>query len=478
MSDIHLPSNPEPDGGEDQPEVRLELTRAGVEQVLSLYSQEQGAGFRDKAFGLRLEDFEQAIRERRRMLVVGLALGVALGLGVLLVSTPLYPVSAQVVLERHEISSDATSVSPGSAGSAFVATQAQVLESPSIIADAVASIPRASHLDEDDDAVLDAVEAIVATPVSSTQVVALGYLGPDPAHGVQLLNAIVESYRSSLRREERQSQSQKLAAKQTEIDVLESEARAVEERVEKLRVEYGILGSVEDAAATQAAIVRDQTDRLTATRSERMALEKRLATGGEQLAILDPATRNLQEQLWEAEAELARVRLTLTAEHPAVEQAQHQVNVLRSQLRRSSRATPDALRRDIEAAKGLEAELLEAYTAERERLAAIESHRREETLLLTELDRIRAMIDVRRAELLDQRLVTRLAESGESGITARIIEAPAPPLSAAWPRPKFVLAIGAVVGLAGGFVAALLSLRREARWTPAPRPLTSRPERR
>lgn len=469
MSDFHLPNPTDPDDLEGQPEVRLELTRAGVQQVLSLYSQEQESNRSEFEFSLRLEDLQEAFRERRRMVGIGLGAGIAFGCLVLLMSTSLYPVTAQVVLERHEVLSNSIGGETGSGGSAFIATQAEVMHSPSVISAAVASIPRAAHLDEEDDAVADAVESVQAAPVTGTQVVALGYLGPDADHGVRLLGAIVAAYRGVLRDNEQQSQNQKLRAKQAEIEMLDLEVENVELQIDALRTKHRMLGTAEEAAAAQSALLEDHTAQLTGIRNQRIALENRLATGGEQLAILDPATRSLQEQLWQAEAELSRVQLTLRSRHPAVERAQQEVTVLRNQLRANSQATPDALKRDIEAARGLEAQLGIVYELERERMAEIEGYRRDEEDLLVAVGRIREMSDVRRSELLDQRLVARLAESGEVGITARLIEAPTLPEEPTWPKPKLVLPATAIIGLFGGFVAAIISLRRSrGEWLSGP----------
>lgn len=463
LSDPHLPSPSDSNGDEQQPEVRLELTRAGVQEVLSLYSQEQRSQPDEPVFSLTLEDLEQAIRERRQMLIGGAVAGLVLALLVWAISTPLYPVSAQVVLERHDMT---RAESPGratSAGSSFVATQAEVMQSESVLGDALSRLPRAGHLDEDDDALADAVEAVSASPVSGTQVVALGYLGPDPQHGVALLEGIVDAYRRALRANEVAVQREKLRAKQAEIGVLEDEALALEARLAALRLEKGSVGSADDTAQAQSDLLRDLVAQLTQVRNDRIALENRLQTGGDQLAILDPATRSLQEQLWAAEAELARVQLSLTPRHPAVEAAQREVAVLKQQLAQSSKATPSALKRDIEAARGLEAQLTELYETERSRMTAIERDRREESLLLDELARVRQLSEARRAELLDQRLVSRLAESGELGITARMIAPPTLPSGPVWPRPALLLIAGVGLGLAVGLVAAIVALRRERR---------------
>ncbi len=461
MSDSQLPT-PAPGSEDDerQPEVRLELTRTGVQEVLSLYSQEQRSGPDEPTFSLRFADLEAAVRERRRMLGYGALAGALIGLLIALASTPLYPVTAQVVIERQE-STAAEGSTRASGGSSFIATQAEVMQSDSVISEAVAAIPRAEHLDEDADPVADAAAAVQASPVSGTQVVALGYLGPDGAHGVALLEAIVDAYRNVLRRDEASRQSEKLRAKQAEIAVLDEEAIELEDKLAALRLENGTFGSAEDTADAQTVLLRDLASQLTDVRNERIALENRLATGSDQLAILDPSVRSLQEQLWEAEAELSRVRLSLTPRHPSVEAAQREVTVLKRQLEESSKATPDALERDIEAARGLEAQLSDVYEAERKRMASVERDRREESLLLEELERVRALSDERRGELLDQRLVTRLAETGELGVHARMIESPSLPEAAVWPRPGFLFVVGTLLGAFIGLVAAVVSLQRE-----------------
>lgn len=466
MSD-HLPSPSGPRDPDKQPEVRLELTRAGVEQVLSLYSQEQGARREAGGFTLRFEDIERAIRERRQMLVVGLLAGLVVGALIVTLSSPLYAVSAQVVLERRDAPRSASAESAGSAGSAFIATQAEIMGSRSVVEAAVASLPRPGHLEPEADATKSALEAVVATPVSGTQVVSLGYLGPDAPYGIRLLEAIVEQYRKTVGELERQSQQEKLSAKQVELDLLDQEVAELEKKLDALRSANDVAGTGDDAAEAQSAVLRDQAQQLAQVRSQRIELETRLASGSEQLAILDPATKELQDQLWRAEAELERIQLTLMPQHPAVEAAQRNVDALRKQLAATAGATPAALRRDLQATRALERELEAAERQERGRMGRLEGYRREEKTLVAELEKVREMADVRRNELIDHRLLTRLAEAGEVGVSARIIAAPALPEEATWPRTKLIVAACALLGLGVGFVAALISLQRSRpTWSP------------
>ena len=467
MSEHHLPSTTDDDG--HSPEVKLELTRAGVQQVLALYAGEAETPQSEPTFNVTFEDCMRVLEEQRRWLFFGLGGGLLLGALILFLSTPIYPVSAQVVVERHDVTTSRPVVGPGGGGSAFVATQAEVMQSHSVIASAVDALPRAPYLDDEDDAIASALESVVASPVSGTQVVALGYLGPDAHYGVNLLAAIVEAYRGTLRANESASQNQKLEAKQSEIDALAGEALGIEEKLDAMRIANGIVGSGDEAVAAQAVVLEGLNQQLADARSQRITLENRLAAGGDQIAILDPATRSLQEQLWQAEAALARAKLTLMPAHPAVEAAQRDVDVLKRQLRSSSKATPGAIRRDIKSFAGLETQLRGVYADESKRMAELESYRRKENILVAELDRVREMGDARRRELLDQRLLGRLAESGDTGITARMIEDPRVPEGPAWPKPRLVMAVTLFLGLCGGFVGGLLSLRKEEEkiWTTA-----------
>jgi uncharacterized protein involved in exopolysaccharide biosynthesis len=63
-------------------------------------------------------------------------------------------------------------------------------------------------------------------------------------------------------------------------------------------------------------------------------------------------------------------------------------------------------------------------------------------------------------DVSDQRLVAQLAQAGDVGIGARIIAKPVVPDEPVWPKKKFVLLAGTVLGLTVGFVFALISLRR------------------
>ena len=74
---------------------------------------------------------------------------------------------------------------------------------------------------------------------------------------------------------------------------------------------------------------------------------------------------------------------------------------------------------------------------------------------------MQAQADEWRRELFNQRLVSRLAEAGDVGVGARIIEEPLVPDNPVWPKEKLIMAVGGMVGLLLGFALGLFSLHRQ-----------------
>jgi protein tyrosine kinase modulator len=466
MDDKSLPGDPRDDQENHQPEVRLELTQAGVRQVLSLYAEESAA--RDTGYQFSLDDLLTAIQQKWKQIAAWALLGCLLAGMVSFFATPLFSVTAQVVIEQQDPMEAAFGRSSGN--SAFVATQAEILHSRSVIENAVANLAPSPATDvkaEDFNPVDDALEAVQASAISGTQVVALSYLGKDPIYGANLLTAIVDAYRHKFNADEIYMQQQRLQAKEDEYETLLKELEALESKLYTTRAEGFGGGSAEEAVAAQTQILRDQTERLGIVRQQRLALESQLLAGAVDISYDDPITRGLQEQLVQAEAELTRVSQTLKRGHPTVDAAQREVNLLRAQLTRSQQATPDALRKEIAASQALETQLQAVLAAEREKLLQAERSRRAEQLVMGELEQLHNLVDERRKALLDQRLLARMADAGEAGINARMIADPVQPEEPTWPNVPLILFIGLVTGSAIGLLLAVVSVirRKERSWT-------------
>jgi uncharacterized protein involved in exopolysaccharide biosynthesis len=419
-----------------------------------------GPGVAPVTPGFTLNDVKQVFRRKYLAVLAGALVGLVLTAAILARTEPVYSVSAKVVITRQDpgelVNTDAGSPT-------FIATQAEVMSSLGVVAKAVESLPRPDHLKPDADAVAAAHSAVQASAIKSTRVIALAYLGPDGEYGAALLRSMVDAYASELRDATRSSQAQALNTKAAELDALLKEIASQEAQVAELRAVNNIIGTADEAAAAQSALLRDQTDELTQVRSRRAELESRLATGGGGGAnVADRNRQALQEDLRLAEAELARVSRKLTAEHPTVVAATNNVEILREQLAASDQV---ALADQVTEAARYEAELTALVSQSRRRLEAIESHRRDENELLTELARNRALADGWRQELSELRMGAQMAETGNVGVNVRFADAPVAPDDPIWPRPKQMLPAGLVAGAIAGFLFGLVSLRRRGAGT-------------
>ena len=141
------------------------------------------------------------------------------------------------------------------------------------------------------------------------------------------------------------------------------------------------------------------------------------------------------------------------------------MRLLRAQLDNTSQASPQALEREIAAARGVEQALLLGLEQSNAELADFERLRRAETRVIDELEQTRGLMEIRRRALLDQRLFAHLAGAGEVGVTARIIEEPVQPFAPTWPNSPLVLAICGAIGLLIGIFWAVFSFRaRQMDW--------------
>jgi uncharacterized protein involved in exopolysaccharide biosynthesis len=427
---------------------------SGPEEIVGLYQHTPGV------FDITLRDLLDVLKNRRLYLVIGLVAGVELAMLMLVLTTPLFAVSAQLVITQQ---APGQLIDTDSGSSAFIATQAEVLHSPTVVREAVASLPRPSYLDPESDAVASALEAVNASAITGTRVIALAYLGADPNYGADLLNSMVDVYLAQVRDSTQTDQANLLDTQDAELDQLLNEIAEAEALIKELRQKNAIIGTADEAASAQAMLVAEQVQALTVARSKRIELESRFATGGGGIVEQDPLRRSLREELRQAESELAIARETLTYEHPAVVAAERNVQVLQAQLKSSVGASQYSLRQQIDEATRLEKELALIEEKSRKRLEVVESHRREENKLLIALARMQSQADQWRRQLFDQRLIASLARKGDVGIGARLIEKPVVPKEPVWPKDKLVLVAGGIFGLVIAVVLALISLRRQQR---------------
>jgi succinoglycan biosynthesis transport protein ExoP len=437
------------------PDLLPEIVRAVANEFIGVF---QPPAPPPPVFGFTLANVIETIKWRPLFLLIGLVVGVELAALMLAMAKPLYAVSAQVVITQQ---APGQLIDTDSGSSAFIATQAEVLHSLTVVQAAVATLPRPSHLEPEDDAVADALDAVDASAISGTRVIALGYLGADASYGAELLAAMVDVYVAEVRDTAHSGQGSLLETKGSELEVLLQDIEQHESQINELRGVNAIIGTADEAAAAQSAQLEDHVEKLAEARNRRIELESRLASGGATPIADNPVRIALQDDLRQAQSELAMASIMLTGEHPTYVAAKRNVDVLQAQLASTVGGSRSDLRQQIDGTARQEAELTTIVEKSRKQLEGIELLRRDDNKLLAELTRMQTQADEWRRELFDQRLVAKLAKTGDVGIGARMIAAPVVPDEAVWPKKKPMLFVGAVLGLAVGFVFALVSLRRK-----------------
>lgn len=441
-------------------EVAQDRSTAELQRVLAAWVQAVEIPSTDTRGMLPGLDVRAVLARFWWLLLLGVLAGVASAALALQWFAPLYRVDAQVLIGRQDVAAEdaGTGSLLGAGSSAFIATQAQLMQSRWLLERAVERVPVPVRPAQPLQAAVDTVRS---SPVSGTQTVSLAYLGPDPAWGSALLQAIVAAYDTYLRDTEARARAGRVAAKEEEIALLRAQAQRLDEELRGAREAAGVPGSAADALAALRRQAETELERLAEVRERRITLESRLqAGGGEWLGAIEGADRGLAQQLQQAQAELARRRRTLTAAHPAVQAAEREVAALEEQLSRVQGTQPDQLRREVASVRLLEARLEAAHGESLARLAALERLHDREDSLLRQRDELQARVERGLNELLDQQVAVRLAQTGELGVSVRLIAAPMVPAAPVWPRPALLLPLGALAGVA---LAALLAFALHAR---------------
>ncbi len=457
--------------GETSPDVRLELRDATGRQIWSLYSQDsQTLDAGESPLSFLLRELPGLLQRGRRALIAGAVIGGSLGAVYLAVASPIYLIKSLVQLERRA-SSLGDYALVGGGGAEFLATQAEVMDSPPIIGQAV----RATWVEPDPDArglvarlkrqirsafgaeaELDpllaatqaAVDALSATPVVQTNVMAITYRTDAPEQGVRVLGAVIDSYRKHIRGIESSGHESALAILQAREQQLASELRSLEARFIELRAEGGSLGDDDNALSVQKSRLEEYARLAVQAESRRIELEDRFAAARSRGSAQVGGRR---DQVRDAELALAELRAKLGPRHPDLQAASERFELLRRQQAPSANLELGDLRQQLDAAQDTEARLRALYTREFDKGKGLESHRLVEQQLRAQIESMReAHLEVQGLLQEKQLLVSALA-GNDAGTIIRVLEAPSLPEEAIWPLPIPVLLAFTLLGLLGAF---------------------------
>jgi uncharacterized protein involved in exopolysaccharide biosynthesis len=178
--------------------------------------------------------------------------------------------------------------------------------------------------------------------------------------------------------------------------------------------------------------------------------------------VLDGA-RRLQEDLWRAEARAGELEQRYSSDHPELRAVQEQILALRNQLAESQKAAPQAIERDLSAARETERRLQSLYDSEFERGKSLDTHRMKEEGLLAEIERVSRLHQEALSRLQERELVLKSIAEGDGGVVVNILDGPSGSDAPMWPQPMLVFLCAAIVGIGSGLGLTLVLDRARAR---------------
>jgi len=425
----------------------------------------------------------EAARHGRRTLLIGALVGLGFGAAYLFVADSIYVVKTLLHVELRKSVIHDYDARPGST---YVGTQAEVLQSPTMVAEAIRTIgfpeteepgflgraldrirslnPFAGEEDFDpvQAAVLATLPALQASPVVGTDVLAVTLRTDAPERGVQFLDALVESYQHYVRANESDAQREGLELLRQREASLSAQIAQLSQQYENKESEVRSLGDSENALTVSRISLEEHARARVESQRRRIDLENELASLREQANAQVAPSREILDELVRAEASLSEMKSRLSERHPDVVLAEQRVAGLRQQVQVGTRARVDQLDRETRAARRTEAALAGLYAKEWDKIKALEVERAAMQKLGDERGRLE---EERRGVLTlmgEKELSVLAAQGGEnSGTLVRMLQAPTVPPDAVWPLPIPVLVACSFVGMIGGLGFALFSQWRE-----------------
>lgn len=440
-----------------RPKARLEVQKDSDRPSWAFYTRPSRPTYNDEGGGLTLLEMQDLLRRSRWHMLIGALIFAVLAAAYLKLATPIYSVGAQLLVQRQSVLANQGERQSGTA--LFLATQAEIISSPLVIAAALDELPQAwryALAGEGRDAVGVVASLVSATPVKGTNVLSLRYIGPSPDEGQSILKAVIGSYQNLMRDLDRTDHRK-------DLEVLAAYEATLRQQLEERNDQYSerhaanaLAGAGPDGESMHESLLDRLSNELVAARARRIKLEN------EQFALNEHghlstdrresrSRENLVEQLWRVEVKSEELRAAYGDEHPGVSAANQEVAALRRQLEKLKRQERAALEGEVEAARSTEVRLSEVYRQEIERAKGIEARSFEQRKLKDEIDLLaanhqRALADLRREELTQRGLA-----EGRARVSIQVLRPPTSPTSPMWPQPVLVVApsvtIGALLGL-------------------------------
>ena len=420
------------------------------------------------------------------MVVLSGLVGIALGIGYLMVTPPVYEAKTVMQVEQQEpaivtianaLREDLTTVDviktieqnlTSTALLLRVAKATKLLQDPRFTVERKSLLSKATELFNETEPATPTDQSLIRTMSDRTKIalrrgtrlIDVTFRAQDPQLARELSQAIVTEYT-------RLNFEQKLEASKPAYDYLVNEAerlkKKLEESEQKLQAyrEEKRAVSLEQTQNIVVETLKDLNKSLSEARGHRISIESDVASieslkarPAELLALPGIAATAevlaLKQRIADEEAGLASLAERFDSKHPTYRQAQSEVEKLRLSLAKAAQDAAGLVRASFAAAKETEEKTLAALQEQEQRALNLNKIAIQYNVLTRDVESDRTLYEA----VLKQIKETQVIQGAEKSAT-RIVEPAILPDRVAWPKKSIVLGIALLFGLTVGTGVAL-----------------------
>lgn len=395
---------------------------------------------------------------------------------------PVYESEVRVVLQNLGLGIDKLNTSKGYMyEKQFLATQAEVIKSPNMIARSLKSLPlppppaTPPEPGKESDPVAAIAESLRVTPLAGTDIVRIVYQNSNPAEATARLQSIVESYREYLRQSEQTSASQAgELLKQRTVELTDS-IRQLEQELARARAANDSAAAGD--TANDSPLLKELVNRWVNTQTELAAANfdlRDLETGRSDSRRETPAQQSLVEldrQRIAARSQALEAARIFGPSHPERKALDERLASLESDYKTLESRAAVEVRTDKGRLAEQESSLQKLMRTENDRLREANGGRLETERLTAEITRVKLLHSATATTLESVLLADKTLAEGRGSVVVDVLDKFQIPEEPIWPK-KIPLTVAAALL---GALAAACGLVLIDRWVhpdgPTDRPL-------
>jgi capsular exopolysaccharide synthesis family protein len=433
----------------------------------------------------RLLDYWRVLVKRVWVILGALAFMLAGSVLVSLRTTPMYRAEGQITINKENPNPLGFKDDSGEGDSGYnltvdLATQVTVLNSPSLALQAVQQLPPG---EEPKGTTSKAPDVNASTPLTGppqltaeqkaqlvgtlkhdlavavipgTRVIQITYMSPKPRAAADTVNALISAYVAQNLRARFEGTNQAAEWLTKQLSDLQLKVEISEEKLVRYQKENGIVGTDEKQNIITSKL-EDLNKQLTDAEADRIQKQAiyQLTLSGDPEAVdtvsQDTLLQSLRAKQAELKNQLAQATVQLGSAYPTVVELKNRMQQLDDTIDAELKRTTSRIHNDYVGSLAREKMLRQAFEQQKENASQLNQNAIEYTLLKRDADSNRQLYDS-----LTQKLKEASLSAGLNSTNVHIIDPATTPLKPSVPDIPRNLALGLVLGLAGGIALAFI----------------------